>query len=142
MSRALVEAVAARIESVVSTNRTVYRHAVPDAPATRYIVVRSNIGEDESANFGDVIDTRSPVVWVTSVASATTDQTNGAAQAAAEAMWGAEKARDALMGWRSTIGAQRWKPVHLTSQPVARDDDRPDVTTQFTVDTFGFQYQP
>ena len=122
--------------SSVAPSRTVYRHAVPDAPAARYVVVRSNLGEDEATNFGDKADTRTPVVWVTSVS------TGREQQAADEAMWGAEKARDALIGWRPSIGSQRWKPVHVSSQPVTRDDDRPDVTTLFAVDTYGFQYQP
>lgn len=136
MSRALVEAVASRVESVVGAARTVYRHVVPDAPAQQYIVIRSNIGEDESLNLADVTNLRTPVVWVTSVSS------GDELQAATEALWGSEKARDALMGWRPTVGTQAWKPVHLSSQPVTRDDDRPDATTLFAVDTYGIQYQP
>lgn len=135
MSRALVEAVSARIESITGAGRTVYRNAVPDAPAPRYIVVRANVGEDESFDLADSQSLRNATVWVTSVSSGP-DQ-----QAAEEAMWGIEKAHAALTNWRPTIGvAGAWKAQALSSQPVTRDESLPS-TVMFAVETYGFTYQ-
>jgi hypothetical protein len=106
----------------------VYRSDVPKTPAARYVVVRSNIGVDESVDLADSRSLRGATVWVTSVAP-TSD----------EALWGAEKAHDALLGWRPS--ASSWKPVPLSSQPPTRDESLP-TTVVFTVETWGFQFQP
>jgi len=136
VSRALTEAVAARIESVTGANRVVYRGAVPEAPAARYLVVRSNVGTDESVDLGDSQAMRSATVTVTSVSR------NGSGQAAAgEAMWGAEKAHAALHGWRPTLGRAAWKPVVIASQEPTRDGSLPE-TVYFAVERWGFQFQP
>ena len=133
MSRALAEVVAAHLET---TGRTVYRSAVPDDPPARYLVVRSSVGTDESVDLGDSQALRSAVVTVTSVSTNTLDAT-----AAAEAMWGAEKAHDALRGWRPSIGRAAWKPVPIASQEPIRDESL-STTTYYAVERWGFQYQP
>ena len=128
MSRALIGTVAARIESGTGAARVVYRGDVPATPAARYLVVRSNIGDDESVDLGDSRAIRSATVWVTSVAPSHD-----------ESLWGAEKAHAALLGWRPD--AASWKPVPLSSQPAQRDESLPS-TVWFTVETWGFQFQP
>lgn len=134
MSRALVESVAARIESATGAARAVYRGEVPGDPEPRYVVVRSNIGTDESVDLGDSQTLRSATVWVTSVS-----RNDDPVTAHDEAVWGAEKAHDALKGWRPA--ATSWKPVPLSSQPPQRDEALPS-TTVYTVETWGFQFQP
>ena len=136
MSRALQEESAARIESMTGTNRVVYRGAVPDAPAAKYIVVRSNVGTDESVDLGDSQALRSATVTVTSASRNPDDE--GAAD---EALWGAEKAHAAFKGWRPTTGRAAWKPVLISSQEPTRDESLPN-TVYFTVERWGFQYQP
>lgn len=136
MSRALLEEAATRIESVTGANRVVYRGGVPSTPAARYIVVRSNIGADESVDLGDSQALRSATVTVTSVSRNADDQ--GAAD---EALWGAEKAHAAFKGWRPTTGRAAWKPVLISSQEPIADESLPD-TVYFTVERWGFQYQP
>lgn len=145
MSRALVEAVAARVESAagVNGNRIVYRNAVPDNPAAQYVVVRANVGENESFDLADSQSLRNATVWVTSVSRGSDQQTvvNPDQQAAEEAMWGMEKAHAALTNWRPTIGtAGAWKAQVLSSQPVTRDESLPS-TVMFAVETYGFTYQ-
>ena len=134
MSRALVDSVASQIESVVGAARTVYRGEVPDNPAARYVVVRSNIGTDESVDLADSQTLRSATVWVTSAS-----RNDNPVTAHDEALWGAEKAHDALKGWRPNAGS--WKPVPLSSQLPQRDEALPS-TVVFTVETWGFQFQP
>jgi hypothetical protein len=136
VSRALVDSVATRIESVVGAARTVYRGEVPDSPSARYLVVRSNIGTDESVDLGDSQTLRSATVWVTSVS-----RNDNPVTAHDEAVWGAEKAHDALKGWRPTIGRAAWKPVSLSSSEPTRDDSLPD-TVYSTFERWGFQFQP
>jgi hypothetical protein len=136
VSRALAELVAERIESVVGAARAVCRGAVPDSPPARYIVVRSSVGTDESVDLADSQNVRSAVVTVTSVSVNSDDNV-----AADEALWGAEKAHDALKGWRPGVGRAAWKPVPLASSEPARDESLP-TTTYFTVERWGFQFQP
>ena len=131
-----MEAVAVQIESLTGTARTVYRNAVPDAPAASYIVVRSNIGEDESVDLGDSQAMRSATVTVTSASTNDRDQ-----DAATAAMWGMEKAHASLHGWRPTIGRAAWKPVLLSSLEPTNDESLP-TTTYYGVERWGFQFQP
>jgi hypothetical protein len=131
-----VEAVASRIESQTGAARTVYRTAVPDNPAPRYLVVRSNIGEDESVDLGDSQALRAATVTVTSASTNALDQV-----AADEAMWGMEKAHGALHGWRPTVGRASWKPVLLSSLEPTNDESLP-TTTYYAVERWGFQFQP
>jgi hypothetical protein len=131
-----VEAVAVQIESLTGTARTVYRNAVPDGPAGSFIVVRSNIGEDESVDLGDSQALRAATVTVTSASTNDRDQ-----DAATAAMWGMEKAHAALHGWRPTIGRAAWKPVLLSSLEPTNDESLP-TTTYYAVERWGFQFQP
>jgi hypothetical protein len=134
VSRALVAAVGTRLETM--TGRTVYRHAVPKSPVDRYLFVYSGAGLAQSDNFPSVDVLRDNTVYVTSTSI-------GEQQAAAdEATWDAEHAQSALINWRPTIGAASWRPTHLSSQPVRRDDSLPDVTAMFAVDAYQFIYQP
>lgn len=129
----VVDLAAARLEAVVPA-RTVYKHAVPKAPDPFYLWVYSNGPVFESVDLADSRTLRQVTLWVTSTARA------GDARAAAEAaVWGAEKAQDALRGWRPAAG--HWKPVPLSSQPVQRDEDLPDAVVAFVTSTWGFQYQ-
>jgi hypothetical protein len=129
----LVDDVASRLRTQVPS-RTVYEHAVPASPASRYLLVASS--ETRLADtLGDIARMRDSVIWVTSVS-----RNPDAVQAADEAAWGSEKAADALMGWRTSTGDIAWKPVHLSGQPVQRDDALPDVV-MFAVDRYGITYQ-
>jgi hypothetical protein len=134
----VVDLAAARLEVSVPA-RTVYKHAVPkgtpEVPlADKYLWVYSNAPVFESVDLADSQTLRQVTLWVTSAARA------GDMQSAAEAaVWGAEKAQEALRGWRPAAG--HWKPVPLSSQPVQRDDDLPDVAVAFVTSTWGFQYQ-
>jgi len=136
MSRALVEVVAARLESQVGPSRPVYRNAVPDDAAPRYLFVYSNTPGRTSDNLGDVATMRDSTVWVNSTA------VGPRVQATDESMWGMERAVAALEDWRPTIGAISWKPNNLSSQPPQRDQSLPEVTVIYTVSTWGFTYQP
>ena len=136
MSRALVEAVAARLESQVGPSRPVYRNAVPDDAAPRYLFVYSNTPGSTSDNLGDVATMRDTTVWVNSTS------VGPRAQATDEALWGAERANNALENWRPQIGAISWKPTPLSSQPPQRDESLPEVTAMYAVSTWGFTYQP
>lgn len=121
--------------AAVVPSRTVYRHALPHSPDARYLWVYGNAPVMESDDFCDSQSLRSVTVWVTSAARDADPQV-----AAHEAAWGAEKAQEALRGWRPAAGY--WKPVPLASQPPARDTDLPDAIVVYTVATWGFQYQP
>jgi len=127
--------VAARLEAEVP-GRVVYRHAVPDNPAARYLFVYSNTPGRTSDNLGDVATMRDETVWVTSTSVGQREQ------ATQEALWGAEKANAALENWRPPIGSAAWKPVPLSSQPPTRDESLPAVTAMYAVSTWGFTYQP
>lgn len=133
LTRALVDDVASRLTALVPS-RTVYKHAVPSSPAQRYLLVVA--ADTRTADtLGDVPRMRDSTLWVTSVSR------NGDAKVAAdEAIWGSEKAADALMGWRTTTGDAAWKPEHLGGQPVQRDPDLAE-TVMFCVDRYGFTYQ-
>lgn len=132
----VVEAVAARIESVLGSARVVYRHAVPDSPAARYVVVRGSVGETSSQNFSDLADQRTPIVWVTS-----SSHSDAAETAAREVAWAQSRVVDALTDWRPALGRATWKAQHLISQPTQRDDSLPDHVV-FAVDQYLIQYQP
>lgn len=129
----VVDLAAARLEATVPA-RTVYKHAVPASPDAYYLWVYSNGPVFESVDLADSQTLRQVTLWVSSTARA------GDMQSAAEAAaWGAEKAQEALRAWRPAAG--HWKPVPLSSQPVQRDDDLPDVAVAFVTSTWGFQYQ-
>ena len=135
MSRALVDVVAARLEAEVP-GRVVYKHAVPDNAAPRYLFVYSNTPGRTSDNLGDVATMRDETVWVNSTSIGPREQ------ATAESLWGAEHANAALENWRPPIGSASWRPVPLSSQPPTRDESLPSVTAIYTVSTWGFTYQP
>lgn len=135
MSWAVVEAVAARLETVMPADVTVHRGGVTDGEVGRFVVVRSNNGTRESQDLADTRSRRDVTVWVTYVS---TDKARDAA--AREVMWLAEKGQAVLNGWR--MDAASWKPVPLTSQPVQRDEDYPDRVVMYAVDQYGISYQP
>lgn len=116
-------------------SRTVYRHALPERTDARYLWVYGNAPVMESDDLCDSLNLRQVTLWVTSASRAADPQA-----AAQEAAWGAEKAQEALRGWRP--GAGYWKPVPLSSQPPQRDTDLPDAVVVYAVATWGFQYQP
>lgn len=129
----VVDLAATRLELMVPA-RTVYKHAVPAVPVANYLWVYSNAPLFESVDLGDSRTLRQTTLWVTSTARA------GDMPSAAEAaVWGAEKAQEALRGWRPA--SSHWKPVPLSGQPVQRDDDLPDAAVAFVTSTWGFQYQ-
>lgn len=129
-----VDLVANRLEVMVP-QRTVYRHVVPTDPVAAYLWVYGNAPAPQSIDLGDSQSLRDQTVWVTS--SARGENVEAAADAA---VWAAEAAQEALVGWRPAAG--HWKSVPLSSQPPQRDEDLPGVTVVFTVATWGFTYQP
>ena len=135
MSWAVLEAVAARLETVMPADAPVHRGGVSEDETGRFVVVRVSNGTRESEDFADSRSRRDVTVWVTYVS---TDK--GRAEAAREALWLAEKGQAALNGWR--MDATSWKPVPLSSQPVQRDEDYPDRVVMYAVDQYGISYQP
>ena len=127
-SAALVEAVATQILTAVSTNRAVYRHEVPDAPADAYIVVRSSVGTDDDDVLGAPRSTREPTVTITSVAPQ-----------AADALWGAQKAHDALSGWTPSVGSLAWRGEPASSLPPTLDPSLP-TDVFYAVEQWGYRY--
>ncbi len=132
----VVEAVASRIESL-SLSRPAYRWSAPSDPGARYFIVRASTGQTYGDNLSGGVDSREPVVWITSVSSAIDP-----ASAGREAAWGAQRAVDALMGWRFTLGQATWLPEHVASQPPTADDSLPDRTVTQAVEQFVIKYQP
>lgn len=132
----VVEVVAARLEAQLQGSRTVYRRAVPAAPDTAYVVVRSSVGETSALNLAESSDLRTPTVWVTSVSRASDPAT-----AARESSWGSQRAVEALVDWRPPLGQAAWTTQHVASQPTQRDDSLPDVVF-YGVDQFSLPYQP
>ena len=100
---------------------TVYPYAVPDGviPA-RYLVVHGTPGFEEGTRSTFTINQRTPTVWVMSVSRHTRPE-----QAAREAAWGAEKARDALVNY-SPDGS--WPFRHELSSPVQREENTTSTT--------------
>lgn len=132
-----VDLVAARLEVVVP-QRAVYRHALPNDPAdlaAQYLWVYGNVPSPQSIDLGDSQSLRDQTVWITSAA-----RDSDVERAANVAVWAADKAQEALIGWRPAAG--HWKPVPLSSQPPQRDNDETTGTVVFTVATWGFTYQP
>ena len=133
----LVPVVAARLAAQLGASRVVYSYAVPDgALPARYVVVRASVGEGSTANTAGVVDMRTPVLFVTSVAADADEQ-----RAAREAGWSARKAVDALTDWRPTLGVAAWRPEHVSSLAPSRDDSLPEPVA-YAVDQFIFRYQP
>ena len=92
MAEDVVEVIAARIESVVGSARTVYRYGVPDGTLpSAYLLVTASVGETSSTNLAGLADRRTPSVDVKSVSRDPDRQ-----KAAREALWGARKVVDAL----------------------------------------------
>lgn len=136
--RALVAEIAAGpLATAVGADWHIYPHAVPSTPAYPYLWVYSNAGSADTDDFTDAQARRDVTVWVVAVAAS-----GSAPQAAIQAAWGAEKAQVALVGWRSTLGAQSWPATSLSSQPPGRDDDLPDRVVYTAVDTYGVTIQP
>lgn len=131
--RSLVEDAADLVAAAVGGAWTVYPHAVPKAPTYPYVWVYGNTGVADSDDFTNTPALRDVTLWVTSTASRPDPM-----QAADQAAWGAEKAQAALLPWRP----YGWRPQQLTSQPPNRDDDLPDATIFFAVDTYGITAQP
>lgn len=109
----LGEAVKARLESL--TPRTVYLGTPPDGTLpTRYLVVIASSGWEFPTRAVDVANMARPEVWVRSIS-----RNHDADLAEHEARWGAERARDALRGWRPE---SLWRIRHVASVPAARDE--------------------
>ena len=130
-----VDAVKARLESLIPS-RTVYANAIPDGTLpTRYLVVYGNVGGEESSTMCDARDLRSPSIWVHSIARSDKPEV-----AAREAAWGAKAVRDALRGFRPSLGRVAWKAVAEVSQPPRRSESLP-ATAFYAVEQFSIQYQ-
>ena len=84
----------------------------------------------------DGIDMREPVVWVTSVVR------HGDGQfAASECDASSLRVRDALRGWRPTLGRTNWKCRHTgLSRPGSRNESLPE-TTYTAVEGFTLLHQ-
>ena len=132
--RALVAEVATRLEPV---SWTVYTHAVPRSPASRYLFVYSSTGVASSDVVSDVQRVRDVVLWVSAVSLNTNPHS-----AALEAAWGAERAQGLLLDWRPTTGELAFPPTHLSSAPARRDDDLPDTVAYVATDSYLFILQP
>lgn len=132
--RALVTEVGTRLASV---SWTVYAHAVPVNPASRYLFVYSGTGLASSDVLSDVQRVRDVVLWVSAVSLNTNP--NSAAQ---EAAWGAEAAQARLLDWRPTTGELAFPPTHLSSAPPRRDDELPSTVAYVATDSYLFRIQP
>lgn len=83
----------------------------------------------------DAQDLRSPSIWVHSVSRSSNPDV-----ASREAGWGAKAARDALRGFRPSLGRVSWKFRAEVSQPPRRDEAI-SATTFYAVEQFSIQYQ-
>ena len=138
MAEDVVELIAARIESVVGSARTVYRYGVPDGTLpSAYLLVTASVGETSSTNLAGLADRRTPSVDVKSV-SRSPDRR----QAAREALWGARKVVDALTDFRPAVGRVAWLMDHLASYAPTADDSLPDAVVLHAVERYTLAYQP
>lgn len=128
-----VDDVAARLTAQV-TARTVYPYAAPNgALPARYLIVHGSAGTESSERLADQVDAVDAPVWVTSVSRNADPEV-----AAREAAWGAEKAREALRGWRPAATA--WKVRSEASQPAKRDESINEATF-YAVEQFSVKRQ-
>lgn len=105
---------------------TVYDEGVPASPAARYAVLWSSAGVLSAQDAAHTPDLLLMPFQVTSV---------GRGPAEAEAV--AADQRDRLVGNAPTASGWVAGPVeHVSSLPTRRDDDRPDESVFFTVDTY------
>lgn len=127
--------VAARLAGQVPT-LTVYAHGVPwardvPAPVDRYAIVRSNGGVRTSDDLAGTQSVHVTSVWVTVVAQGSTSAGASEVEVGARCLWAVQRCQSALVGWRPSAG---WRPQHVASQPLTRDDDLPDRTVVYAVD--------
>lgn len=123
----LVEIVAARLREAFPT-RAVFEFAIPTKsanggvpPPPRCYIVSANVGDEESSTMADAKDLRSPVLWVRATSLREDPWT-----AANEASNWAADAREALRGFRPTIGRTAWKLDHLVSAQPFSETGLPD----------------
>jgi len=131
-----------RLEAVFGAARKVYTDSAPDNPAAEYLILSSTIGVSSSSNLADGIDRRSPVLFVTSVASAPASAGVTESNLADSVRWALRKAADALAGWRPTVGRATFAVEHVVSDRPIRDRDVPGLLVMAATDQFLFQYQP
>lgn len=114
----IVEDVATRVRTV---GLTVFTHAVPNGVVPdRYVVVQGSPPRISSDVLADEQYVRIHGFWVRTFA---TDKGTGDEQVAvSRCVWAAEKADEALAGWRMN----GWVPEQESTSPARRDRDQPD----------------
>lgn len=135
----IADDIAARIRARVPS-LVVFAHAVPvpeRAPGgvipDRYVIVQAAqpvIGSDDLATSER---TRERSVWVRTVA--TDRSTKDDQVAVSRCAWAAERADEALAGWRYS----GWLPRHDASTPARRDDDQPDRVVAYASSVWTFR---
>ncbi|NUO35446.1 MAG: hypothetical protein HOQ27_10345 [Dermatophilaceae bacterium] len=134
--------VKARVEAALGTSRTVYGDRAPDDASGAYVVVSTSTGVSGSTNLAAGIDRRSPVIFVTSVATAPATSDVSEEQLAGEVRWAMRKVVDALAGWTPSIGRATFAVEHVVSERPVRDRDVPGLRVMAATDQFIAQYQP
>lgn len=132
--RALVAEIATRLSTV---SWTVYEHAVPVSPASRYLWVYSTTGTPYSDVLSDVNRLRAVRVWISAVSLNTNPHA-----AAEEAAWGAEKAQNRIVDWFPTTGELSWAATDPQSSPPRREDDLPSTVAFVATNSYLYQIQP
>ena len=134
--------VKAYLEAVFGAARKVYTDRAPDAATGNYVVLSSTIGVASSESLAGSIDRRSPVLFVTSVASADLNTGVTESQLGDSVRWALRKASDALAGWRPTVGRATFAIEHVVSDRPIRDRDVPGLLVMAATDQYLYQYQP
>ena len=134
----MVPLVAERLRSALGSARTVFEYAVPAGPLPeRYLLVTDTPGVDDGERACGVVDARTPVLFVTSVAR----DDSHPARASREAGWGGRKVVDALASWRPVTG----RPTNLcrvaATSPIRQDDSLPGFVAMQTIQAT-VTYQP